>query len=63
LIIAGENDPRCPLQPIKKFCEKAHPLNLPVALEVIKEEGHGIVRISNAVRMFVLQLEYLKSLF
>jgi len=63
LIIHGENDPRCPLQPVQKFYERAQKLNLPVELEVIKEEGHGASRISNFIRMSVLQLEYLEKLF
>lgn len=63
LIIAGENDSRCPLSPIQKLYEKATELNLPVELEVIKEEGHKAFRISNMIKMFILQLEYLETLF
>lgn len=63
LIIHGENDPRCPLQPVQKFYERAQELNLPVELEIIKEEGHGASRIINFIKMSVLQLEYLKKLF
>jgi dipeptidyl aminopeptidase/acylaminoacyl peptidase len=63
LLIAGENDSRCPLHPIQKFYEKAKKLNLPVELEVIKGEGHGSLRISDIIKMSVLQLEYLETLF
>ncbi|MGD2250425.1 MAG: alpha/beta fold hydrolase [Candidatus Methanofastidiosia archaeon] len=63
LIIAGENDPRCPVQPIQTFYEKAKNLNLPVDLEVIPEEGHGAAVVSNMMKMNVLQLEFLKTLF
>ena len=63
LIIHGENDPRCPLQPVKKFYEKAKELNLPVELETLKEEGHGAVRIPNMIKMVILQLDFLKPLF
>ncbi|MBU7022720.1 MAG: S9 family peptidase [Theionarchaea archaeon] len=63
LIIAGENDSRCPLKPIQEFYEKATQLHLPVDLDVLKEEGHTGSHISSLVRMSVLQLEYLKPLF
>ncbi|MGC1120691.1 MAG: alpha/beta fold hydrolase [Candidatus Methanofastidiosia archaeon] len=63
LIIAGENDSRCPLKPIQEFCEKATQLHLPVNLEVLKEEGHTGSRISSLVRMSVIQLEYLRTCF
>jgi dipeptidyl aminopeptidase/acylaminoacyl peptidase len=63
LIIAGENDPRCPLQPIHTFYEKAQQLNVPVDLEVIPKEGHGAAVVSNMMKMNVLQLEFLKTLF
>lgn len=62
LIIAGENDSRCPLQPIKKFYEKAQQLNVPVELEILKGEGHGVITIPSMVKMIVLELEYLESL-
>jgi hypothetical protein len=32
-------------------------------MEILKEEGHTGSRISSIVRMSVLQLEYLKTLF
>jgi pimeloyl-ACP methyl ester carboxylesterase len=63
LMIAGENDSRCPLPPIKNLYEKAQQLNLPVELEVIKQEGHGAVQISNLILFIILQLEFLKTLF
>ncbi len=63
LIIQGENDSRCPLKPVEKFYKKARELNLPVELEVIKEEGHGAVQLLNAIKCEVLQLEYLKKIF
>jgi pimeloyl-ACP methyl ester carboxylesterase len=63
LVIAAENDSRCPLQPIEKFYEKAQELNLPVTLEIIREEGHAGGRIADMIRMFVLQLDFLKTLF
>jgi dipeptidyl aminopeptidase/acylaminoacyl peptidase len=63
LIIAGENDSRCPLKPIQEFYEKATQLHLPVDMEIRKEEGHTGSRISSLVRMSVLQLEYLRTCF
>ncbi len=62
-IIHGENDPRCPIEPVKKLYEKAQELNLPVSLEVFAKEGHGALRISNIIKMIVLQLDFLKTLF
>jgi pimeloyl-ACP methyl ester carboxylesterase len=62
LIIAGENDPVCPLEPIRKFSERARTLNLPVRLEILKGEGHVPARVSNAIRMSVLELEFLKEI-
>ena len=62
LIIAGENDPICPLEPIKKFYERARNMNLPVRLEILKGEGHVPARVSNAIRMSILELEFLKEI-
>jgi pimeloyl-ACP methyl ester carboxylesterase len=62
LIVAGENDSRCPLQPVEKFYEKAKRLNLPVELEILKDEGHGPGRISDVFKMLVFELEFLKTL-
>jgi dipeptidyl aminopeptidase/acylaminoacyl peptidase len=61
LIIAGENDPLCPLPPIKKFYKKAQDLNLPIELEVIKGEGHEVSRAANAFKATVLELEFLEK--
>lgn len=63
LLIAAENDSRCPLPPIEKFYEKAQELNLPVTLDIMKEEGHTGGKIAEMIRMYVLQLEFLKTLF
>jgi pimeloyl-ACP methyl ester carboxylesterase len=62
LIIHGENDPRCPIQPVKKLYERAQKLNLPVTLEIMKEEGHGSKKIPGMILMILLQLEFLKTL-
>lgn len=63
LIVAGENDSRCPLPPIEKFYQRAQELNLPVNLEILKEEGHGASTLPNIIWMAVLQLEHLKIVF
>jgi len=63
LLIAAENDSRCPLPPIEKFYEKAQELDLPVTLDIMKEEGHSGGKIAGMIKMYVLQLEFLKTLF
>lgn len=63
LIIRGENDPRCPVQPARKFYEKSQKLNLPVKLEILKEAGHGASQIPDIIKIGVLKLEHLETLF
>ncbi|MBU6999559.1 MAG: S9 family peptidase [Theionarchaea archaeon] len=63
LILAGENDSRCPLELIQKFHERATQLHLPVELKVLEEEGHIGSHLSSLVRISVFELEFLKTLF
>ncbi|MBU7038367.1 MAG: S9 family peptidase [Theionarchaea archaeon] len=63
LILAGENDSRCPLELIQRFHERATQLHLPVELEIMKEEGHVGFHLSSLIRTSVFQLEFLKTLF
>jgi dipeptidyl aminopeptidase/acylaminoacyl peptidase len=53
LIIAGENNPILPLQPIRELYAG---LNLPAMLGILKGEGHLPDRTFNVIRMAVREL-------
>ncbi len=63
LLLHGENDSLTPLEPVKKFYQKAREMELPVDLVVTKDEGHGSLQDMNAIRDTVLTLEHLQKLF
>ena len=63
LFVHGENDPRCPIAPVRAFVAQATSLGLPVELAATGGEGHGAVRRENRARDTVLCIEHLKRVF
>ncbi len=63
LIIHGENDPVCPIEPVKQFAARAEALKLPVELVINEDEGHGTLRQETGVQMMVQALHFLDRIF
>ena len=63
LIIHGENDSRCAIQPVIRFTEQARRHNQPVRMVITRDEGHGSVRNVNALRDMVLAPDHLKQIW
>ncbi|GAB4154589.1 MAG: hypothetical protein Fur0021_21290 [Candidatus Promineifilaceae bacterium] len=63
LILHGENDSRCAIQPVIRFAEQAKEQGLPVEMIITRDEGHGSIINTNAIRDTVLTLAHLKTLF
>lgn len=63
LILHGENDSRCAIQPVIRFAEQAKERGLPVEMIITRDEGHGSIVNANAIRDTVLTLAHLKTLF
>ncbi len=63
LILHGENDSRCAIEPVIRFTELARQQGKPVEMVITRDEGHGSVVNSNAIRDTVLTLEHLATLF
>ncbi|MBA3532908.1 MAG: S9 family peptidase [Ardenticatenales bacterium] len=63
LILHGENDAICPIEPVKEFAAEAARLGLPARLLITEDEGHGALQNANAIRECVQMLEHLRTLF
>lgn len=63
LIIHGENDSRCAIQPVIKFAHQAQAHGQPVTMIITRDEGHGSVRNANAIRDLTLALDHLAGLW
>jgi dipeptidyl aminopeptidase/acylaminoacyl peptidase len=61
MIIAGRNDSRCPIQPIEKFVKKLKEMRHPHEFRVQEKEGHGFVRVEDAIQEAKTAIEYLKK--
>jgi dipeptidyl aminopeptidase/acylaminoacyl peptidase len=62
LILHGENDSRCAIQPVLRFAQEARRHGKPVEIIVTEAEGHGSLITSNAVRETVHTLVHLRRL-
>ena len=63
LILHGENDPRCPVGPVRLMSAEAERLGVPLTLHVNADEGHGTQRIGNALGDMARALEHLDRIF
>ncbi len=63
LIIHGENDSRCAIQPVIRFAQQAQANGQPVEMIITRDEGHGSVRNINAIRDLTLALDHLARLW
>lgn len=63
LIIHGENDSRCAIQPVIRFAQQAQAHGQPVEMVITRNEGHGSIRNANAIHDLVLALDHLKQLW
>jgi dipeptidyl aminopeptidase/acylaminoacyl peptidase len=61
LILHGENDSRCPIEPVIHFAREARRLGLPVELVITPAEGHGNLQNSSAIRDTILTLAHLAA--
>jgi dipeptidyl aminopeptidase/acylaminoacyl peptidase len=63
LILHGENDSRCPIEPVIHFTNEAKRRGLPVEMVITPAEGHGNQQTASAIRDTVLTLEHLAGLW
>ena len=57
LILAGENDPRCPIRQIDNYVARLRELGMPH--EVVRyDAGHGSLRTEERIRQLEAQLEF-----
>lgn len=63
LILHGENDSRCAIEPVIRFAEEAKTRGLPVEMVITRDEGHGSVVNINAIRDTVMTLTHMRRLF
>ena len=63
LIVHGENDPRCPIGPVRQFVDAAQALGLPVRLRTVEGEGHGSTDAAKQVEDLALGLAHLDRVF
>lgn len=63
LILHGENDSRCPIEPVIHFATEAQRRGLPVEMIITPAEGHGNQQTASAIRDTVLTLEHLARLW
>jgi dipeptidyl aminopeptidase/acylaminoacyl peptidase len=63
LVIHGEHDSNCPIEPVRRFVDLARQHDLPVRLVVTQDEGHGTSQNANAIRDTILALEHLRLVF
>ena len=61
LIMAGRNDPNCPIQPIEKFVKKLEEMKHPYEFIVNEKEGHGSARVGSLKRTATTGVNYLKK--
>jgi dipeptidyl aminopeptidase/acylaminoacyl peptidase len=60
LILAGENDPRCPLRQVRNYVARLEELGKPHRLHTY-EAGHGALVVDQRVDHMRLELEYLAA--
>ena len=59
LIIHGKNDSRCPFKPVKEFYETAKSLGKDIYLHSIEDEGHGSMKLANAIDDIFHEVKFL----
>jgi len=61
LILAGENDPRCPAEETLQVVEKIREMKREVRYKIYKEEGHGFAKIENYIDSVRETVEFISS--
>lgn len=61
LILAGENDPRCPAEETLQVVRELEKLGRQVKYKIYKNEGHGFQRIENYVDSIKEVVEFIKT--
>ncbi|BDC19449.1 S9 family peptidase [Acidianus sp. HS-5] len=61
LILAGENDPRCPAEETKQVIEKLKENNIDVEYKIYEDEGHGFSKIDDYVDSIKRVVEFLEE--
>ncbi|MUM64315.1 alpha/beta fold hydrolase [Acidianus infernus] len=60
LILAGENDPRCPAEETRQVIEKLKERNIEVEYKIYEDEGHGFSKIENYVDSIKRVVEFIE---
>ncbi|AEE93846.1 dipeptidyl aminopeptidase/acylaminoacyl-peptidase [Acidianus hospitalis W1] len=60
LILAGENDPRCPAEETRQVIEKLKERNIEVEYKIYEDEGHGFSKIENYVDSIRRVVEFIE---
>lgn len=63
LVLHGENDPRCPVEPVRRMAADAASHGVPLELHVTADEGHGAQKIDSAIADTERALGHLDRLF
>ncbi|ARM76712.1 alpha/beta hydrolase family protein [Acidianus manzaensis] len=61
MILAGENDPRCPVEETLQIVKELEKLGKQVKYKVYKDEGHGFQQIENYVDSIKETVEFIKE--
>ncbi|MER3399089.1 MAG: S9 family peptidase [Chloroflexota bacterium] len=61
LVIHGRNDPRVPVTEAEQIVGRLRELGRPVELLVFDDEGHGVVRLPNKIRMYESVAKFLEK--
>ncbi|ACR41204.1 S9 family peptidase [Saccharolobus islandicus] len=61
LLLAGENDPRCPAEETLQVVEELKKLDREVKYKIYKDEGHGFAKIENYVDSIKEAVEFITS--
>lgn len=59
LLLAGENDPRCPAEETLQVVEKMKEMGRTVEYKIYENEGHGFVKRENLVDSIIRVVEFL----
>ncbi|AWR97920.1 alpha/beta fold hydrolase [Acidianus sulfidivorans JP7] len=61
MILAGENDPRCPAEETEQIVKELEKLGKEVKYKIYKNEGHGFQQIENYVDSIKCTVEFIKN--
>jgi dipeptidyl aminopeptidase/acylaminoacyl peptidase len=61
LVIHGRNDPRVPVTEAEQIVARLRQLGRPVELLIFEDEGHGVVRLPNRIRMYETIAKFLEK--